>query len=341
MNSSSQDITDSPIPRFDLLKLDSYPYFCIQASRGCPFACEFCDIIITDGRVPRVKPISQVMAEIEAICALGGRYISFSDANFIGNHRYAKELLTEMSAWNKARGYLVRFYAEMTLNVAERSDLLQLLREANFQSIFIGIESPRSASLLETKKVQNTIGDMVESVQRIQRQNILVDAGMIVGFDSDDTLIFQEQFDFLTRTGIAFTTCGVLTALERTPLYTRLQREGRLLDQNFQNVHGHGHADLNFEPLRMTREQLLGGYNWLIRALYKYENYSARLVKGLRQFSPTTSARQTGWKTFDWRAVRRVRCDAPPRGDREGGARPRACRPQSHGPESLAEHAAG
>jgi len=296
-------VTDSPVPRFELLDPHRYLDFFIQTSRGCPFACEFCDIIITDGRIPRVKPVARVMAEIEAVHRIGGRSIAFSDANFIGNPRYAKELLIEMAAWNKARGYPIRFGGEMTLNVAEKPDILRLLREANFESVFIGIESPRATSLMETRKVQNVRGEMIDRIRTIQRHNIILCAGMIVGFDSDDTAIFEEQLVFLHEAGIPFTTAGVLTALERTPLHKRLKDAGRLLEWDYENMLGHGAADLNFEPMRMSKEELLAGYNWLARSLYAYENYSARLVEAVRHYQPTTVRGQTG-KEFDWRTLK-------------------------------------
>lgn len=280
------DIRLSPIPRFDLLPAGDYLYYFVQTTRGCPFQCEFCDIIITDGRVPRTKPVPQVLAEIETIAALGGRYVSFSDANFIGNTRYAEELLEGLVAFGRAHGFPLTFSAEMTITVAEKPRLLELLREANFTSIFVGIESPRADSLLETRKRQNVHRPLLESLRRIQSHNLVVVAGMIVGFDHDDVRIFQEQFDFLMEAGIPFTTCGVLTALEKTPLYARLEREGRLLPYDSASVLGHGAADLNFVPKQMTPDEVHQGYNWLIRALYKYEHYAARLVTALRQFRP-------------------------------------------------------
>ncbi|MFN0152505.1 MAG: DUF4070 domain-containing protein [bacterium] len=297
-------IADSPVPRFDLLRFDRYLHTYVQTSRGCPFECEFCDIIITDGRVPRVKPVAQVMNEIEAIHALGGQSIAFSDANFIGNPRYAKELLIEMAKWNKERGFPVRFGGELTLNLAEKPDLMRLMREANFESIFIGIESPRATSLLETKKGQNVRGEMLERIHRIQRHNLVLTAGMIVGFDSDDTAIFEEQFDFLREAGIPFTTAGILTALEKTPLHARLAREGRLLDVDFQNTMGHGAADLNYVPHGMTQDELLAGYNWLVRSLYKYENYAARLVAGLNQYTKEVPEGQEKGRGPDWKSIK-------------------------------------
>ncbi len=298
------DIRRSPVPRFDLLRRGDYLYYFVQTTRGCPFQCEFCDIIITDGRVPRTKAIRQVLSEIETIAALGGRYVSFSDANFIGNQRYAEELLRALGEFGRTNGFPVGFSAEMTINVAERPKLLELLREANFTGIFVGIESPRVESLVETKKRQNVHKPLLESLRRIQSHNLIVTAGMIVGFDHDDVRIFQEQFDFLMEAGIPFTTCGVLTAIEKTPLHARLQKEGRLLPFDSAERLGHGAADLNFVPKQMSVAEVQEGYNWLIRALYKYENYGARLVRVLREFQPRWQLHGQGAGRFDWQQCR-------------------------------------
>jgi radical SAM superfamily enzyme YgiQ (UPF0313 family) len=279
------DIRTSPVPRYDLLRRGDYLYYFVQTTRGCPFQCEFCDIIITDGRVPRTKAVEQVLAEIDAVARLGGKYVSFSDANFIGNGRYAEELLRALAAWGRANRFPITFSAEMTITVAEKPQLLQLLREANFTSIFVGIESPRVDSLVESKKRQNVHKPLLESIRRIQSHNLVIVAGMIVGFDHDDVRIFQEQFDFLMEAGIAFTTCGVLTAIEKTPLHARLAKEGRLLPYDSASVLGHGAADLNFVPKQMAVPQVLHGYNWLIRALYRYENYGSRVAVAMRQFT--------------------------------------------------------
>ena len=297
------DMGKSPIPRFDLIKPDDYLYYFVQTTRGCPFACEFCDIIITDGRVPRLKSIPQVLKEIETIAALGGRYVSFSDANLVGNQKFAEQLLEALGEFGRANGYPLQFSAEMTITVAERPRLLELLREANFTGIFLGIESPRIESLMETKKRQNAHRPLLEAIRLIQSNNLMVVAGMIVGFDHDDHRIFEEQFDFLMEAGIPFTTCGVLTAIEKTPLHARLQKEGRLIPFDSSTMMGHGAADLNFVPKLMTVEEVQRGYNWLIRSLYRYDNYAARLVQAYRPFQarPEREARAAG--RFDWDQV--------------------------------------
>ncbi len=279
-------LTDSPVPRFDLLPRSEYLYYYVQTTRGCPFQCEFCDIIVTDGRVPRVKSVEQVLAEVETVYRVGGEYISFSDANLIANPRYAAKLLQALKEFGEREGFPIRFSAELTLNVVQFPHILELLRDANFESLFIGIESPRAASLLETKKEQNTRGSILENIRKVQSHNLVVIAGMIVGFDSDDLGIFQDTFDFLQGAGIPFTTAGVLFAIEHTPLYARLEREGRLLSHDPTTVQVHGRADLNFTPKQMTAEELLRGYNWMIRALYRYDHYGERLVRALREFRP-------------------------------------------------------
>jgi radical SAM superfamily enzyme YgiQ (UPF0313 family) len=300
------DMRQSPVPRFDLIRKGDYLYYFVQTTRGCPFACEFCDIIITDGRVPRLKSIPQVLKEIETIAALGGRYVSFSDANLIGNQKFAEQLLEALGDFSRANGYPIQFSAEMTITVAERPRLLELLRDANFTSIFVGIESPRIDSLMETKKRQNAHRPLLESVRLIQSHNLLVVAGMIVGFDHDDHRIFEEQFDFLMEAGIAFTTCGILTAIEKTPLHARLQKEGRLLPYDSATVKGHGAADLNFIPKLMTVDEVQRGYNWLIRSLYRYDNYGARVAQALRPFQRRPEREQRAAGRLDWDLVRTV-----------------------------------
>jgi len=278
------DIRKSPMPRYDLIKGERYNMFSLQTSRGCPFACEFCDIIVMDGRVPRTKSIEQILAEVDHCVAQGAHYIVFGDANFIGNIPFARSLLKALVEYQKVRGYPIEFSCELTVNVAHHSDLLELLQAANFYTVFIGIESPRRDSLIETKKLQNTRKDMAEDIARIQSYHISVCAGMIVGFDSDDRDIFQEQFEFLKELGIPFTTCGTLMALPNTPLLKRLKAEGRLIETEWTEMKGHGSADVNFIPKKLTLEELHAGYNWLIRSLYRYDSYGDRLATLLDRY---------------------------------------------------------
>jgi radical SAM superfamily enzyme YgiQ (UPF0313 family) len=280
-------MASSPLPRFDLLKVNEYLEFPVQTSRGCPFTCEFCDIIVTDGRIPRTKSVDQVLREIGKLYKLGVDSVVFTDANFIGNPKYTKQLLEGLIRFGKEYKFPISFACEATINLAtnEKEEILGLMREANFDRVFVGVESPRKSSLRETKKLVNTRGSLVENIRKIQSYGMYVAAGMIIGFDSDDKEIFQEQFDFLTEAGIPFTTVGTLVAFENTPLYERLRKEGRLVDFTYESMRGHGSSDTNFIPKQMTLAELRHGYNWLIRALYAYDSYSKRLLTWIDNFS--------------------------------------------------------
>ena len=276
----------SPVPRYDLVRGHRYLTYQLQTGRGCPFQCEFCDIIVTDGRVPRLKTVEHVLAEVDHCVKLGARYINFGDANIIGNIPYAKQLLSALAEYSRTNNYPVEFACEATINLAQYPELLKLCQAARMVNIFVGVESPRRESLIETKKQQNTRHDIVDDIARINGYNIAVTAGMIVGFDADDLQIFEEQYQFLQRLATPFTTCGTLVALPNTALEKRMQREGRLLETDFTRVTGHGANDTNFVPLQMTRDELSEGYNWLLRSLYRYDSFGQRLSTMLNRFRP-------------------------------------------------------
>jgi radical SAM superfamily enzyme YgiQ (UPF0313 family) len=278
----------SPVPRFDKLRYRDYLEFAVQTTRGCPFTCEFCDIIITDGRTPRSKTVEQVIAELESLRRLGAMSAIFTDANFFGNPRYTRQLLQAMADFGRRHNYPMHFAIEATINIAEKEDVLQLMREANITRIFVGIESPNSDSLAETKKQVNTRRPLLNSVQKLQSYGLDTIAGMIVGFDSDTKEIFKEQFNFLMEAGILFTTVGTLVAFEKTPLYERLKKSDRLLSHNTQKTLGHGASDTNFIPQQMTLDELKQGHNWLIRSLFSYDNYAKRLMVFLKNFATST-----------------------------------------------------
>ena len=266
---------DSPLPRFDLLKTDRYRTMTIQFARGCPFNCEFCDIIVMYGRKPRTKTVTQVMAEVQEIRRLGIPNIFVVDDNFIGNKREAKELLRALTAWQKANGYPIEFMTEVSLNIAQDDELLDLMAQAHFTTIFIGIESPRAASLQETQKTQNLRENLLDSVHRIQRAGIEVMAGMIVGFDSDDPSIFEEQFRFIQDARIPVSMTGMLNAMPKTPLHTRLKEAGRLIAESV----GDQFVFTNIIPQGMSRAQLYEGYQQLLQRLYNYRNYRQRVMR--------------------------------------------------------------
>ena len=268
------DLSLSPVPRFDLLQVDRYHAMTIQFARGCPFQCEFCDIIVVYGRKPRANRVEQVLAQISECHRLGAKQIFIVDDNFVGNKQLAKSLLREIARWGREHGFPLDFNTEVSLNVAQDEELLGLLRDANFTTVFVGIESPRRESLQEAKKTQNIRGDLVESVRRIHSYGIQVQAGMIVGFDADDTSIFEEQLRFIQDARIPVSMTGMLQALPKTPLHERVAREGRLLADST----GDQFVFSNIQPKSMTRRELYEGYRRLIAELYDFRNYYERTL---------------------------------------------------------------
>jgi radical SAM superfamily enzyme YgiQ (UPF0313 family) len=266
-----QEMTDMsrlPIPRFDLLKVNRYASGAVQFSRGCPFLCEFCDIIVTFGRRPRTKRPAQLVEELEEMRKAGFFSCFIVDDNFIGNKKAAKELLRLIISWQQQHGYPLRLMTEASVNLADDAELLDLLYQANFRSVFIGIETPQVESLKETKKFQNTKGDKLEAkLARIQNAGLDISAGFIVGFDNDDESIFERQYQFIQDNGVLLAMVGMLTAVPKTPLYDRLDKEGRLkLDD----------TNCNIIPKQMTPSQLRDGYWRLLQQLYAPEAFLER-----------------------------------------------------------------
>ncbi len=279
------DMHDSPAPRMDLLKLDKYVHAAIQTTRGCPFGCEFCDIVVLFGRKVRFKSVPQVIAEMREAAKQQIEAIFFTDDNFIGNKNYAKELLQAIIEFNKTLSFQLEYMTQVSINLAKDDELMALLHQANFKKVFIGIETPRKASLQEVNKGQNVRTDLLKDVEKIQSYNISVSAGMIVGFDHDDPQIFQEQLDFIMEANIPWAMTGILQAVPKTPLYKRLQEENRL-DETAEYFEVDNTAlDVNIIPKNMTKEQLVNGYTWLVRQLYSYENYAKRVIGSLRSYS--------------------------------------------------------
>jgi radical SAM superfamily enzyme YgiQ (UPF0313 family) len=266
------DLSNPPMPRFDLMPVDRYLNMTVQFARGCPFRCEFCDIIVIYGRRPRAKSVECVMAEIRECHRLGAAQIFIVDDNFIGDAKRAKALLRAIADWNRDNDYPLTFNTEVSLNVAQDAELLELLRQANFTTLFIGIESPRPASLEETLKTQNLRADIVESVHKVQSYGIQVQAGMIVGFDNEDEAIFEEHLRFIQAARIPVSMTGMLQALPNTPLRKRVESEGRLITES----QGDQFVFSNIVPLNMTRPELFRGYANLIRDLYSYRNFGER-----------------------------------------------------------------
>ena len=223
------EITQTPAPRWDLIKFRYYVTMAVQFSRGCPFDCEFCDIIVMNGRVPRTKTPAQLIAELDALARRGWKDMVFIvDDNFIGNKSRTKMLLHALIEWRRRTRTRIGFLTEASMNLADDPELCALMVEAGFKKVFVGIETPSVEALEECHKLQNRNRDLVAAVQTLQRAGLEVMGGFIVGFDSDKSDIFKRQFEFIQRSGVATAMVGLLTALPQTRLWQRLKREGRL-----------------------------------------------------------------------------------------------------------------
>lgn len=280
-------LTDSPAPNWDKLPVERYGSLAIQTTRGCPFDCEFCDIIVLFGRKVRPKPIDRVVDEVRVLVERGADSIFFTDDNFIGNRRYAKDLLRSIIAFRRGMTRQLNFYTQVSLNLALDQELLDLMVQAGFNRVFIGIETPRRDSLLEANKRHNAARDIIDSIRAIQKSGLIVWAGMIVGFDSDDHAIFREQYDFLQAAGIPLVMSGMLVAPHKTPLWKRLEKDGRLWsEEGFAN----NFASTNVIPKQMSRQQLFEGYRWLIRELYTPHAYEERLITAIESIDRKVSS---------------------------------------------------
>ena len=282
---SRTDMTTLPTPRNDLLRLNRYLQGSVQMSRGCPYLCEFCDIIVTFGRKPRVKTPDQVITELDDWRRAGMGAVFLVDDNIIGNRKALVPILHRIAAWQRQHRYIVSLHTEASLNLADDDELLDLFVEANIRTVFVGIETPNPDALLETRKLQNVDARqqrqelsqtdaedfLIRRIHRIQSKGIKVTCGLIVGFDSDTPAIFDIQRRFIEKSGILHTMVGQLAAIPKTPLHERLKREGRL-DETDPPAFG-----TNVIPAQMTREELSTGFVELLQAAFEPEAYFDRL----------------------------------------------------------------
>lgn len=301
------DLAESPVPRYDLIRRTDYATMPLQTSRGCPFNCEFCDIIVMQGRRVRTKPIQNVLAELEALRGVGADTIFFTDDNFVGNLKYARELLTGMIEQNAHTGWAPMITTQATVNLAEKPRVLELMVRAGFTRVFLGVETPRRASLLEAGKRHNTHGDLVARIHKIQEAGLMIWAGMIVGFDNDDVGVFAEQVEFLEAASIPVAMVGMLNAPPKTPLFERLTAEGRI-DANADWADNC--AWTNIIPKQMTRAQLFGGYADLVEEIYRQENFARRVLGNIARMGnhtmrenaasrlPSSSELHSFWRAF-------------------------------------------
>src|SRR5260221_8543146 len=296
----------TPIPDFHLADLKRYSAMSVQYSRGCPFNCEFCDIIEIYGRVPRTKSNHQMLAEMDALRDLGWRGTVFIvDDNFIGNEKSVQQLMPELEEWQEREGFPFSVLTEASVNLADDDDLLNVMQRAGFRRVFLGIETPVEESLKEAQKSQNR-GNLLDSVKKIQSYGMEVMGGFIVGFDNDPDDIFERQINFIRESAIPLAMVGLLNALPDTQLWRRLEREGRLMGVE---DHTGSNTDcvLNFVP-KMDATRLIEGYKSIIRNIYSPSEYYQRSLDSLGRVTRDGSPRigEVGLKREDVAAFARI-----------------------------------
>lgn len=290
---SYPDIKRTPVPRWDLIRPRRYASLSVQFSRGCPFNCEFCDIVALNGRVPRLKTPTQFLAELDALRDAGWTGSTFVvDDNFIGNKREVKRLLRAMIAWRKSTGSRMTFYTEASVNLSSDDELMKLMVDAGFKKVFLGIETPEPASLQECQKHQNASRDLTASVQAIQRAGLEVMGGFIVGFDNDTHDIFERQFEFIQSSGVVVAMVGLLQAIPRSRLYQRLAEEGRLLGESLGD---NTRAAFNFET-KLDHDFLVTNYRKLMERLYEPRAYYQRIRVFLDQHRSLGPRGKVSWR---------------------------------------------
>ena len=278
------DLIKTPCPDWELINMKKYASMCIQYSRGCPFNCEFCDIIILNGQKPRIKNKEQIIQELEVLYTLGWRgAVFFVDDNFIGNKKMLKkEMLPSLIDWMKRRKYPFHFFTEASINLSDDDELMQLMVNAGFHRVFIGIETPEENSLTECNKYLNKNRDLIACVKKIQDNGLEVQGGFIVGFDNDPPSIFEKQISFIQKSGIVTAMVGLLNAPRGTRLYNRLKKEDRLLeDSSGDNTD----FSLNFIP-KMNAETLMNGYKKILNTIYSPKQYYKRVIIFLKKYKP-------------------------------------------------------
>jgi radical SAM superfamily enzyme YgiQ (UPF0313 family) len=302
------DVTKTPIPRFDLLKFDDYLHVGVQFSRGCPFTCEFCDIIELYGRVPRAKTNAQMLAELDELHRLGYRgHVDFVDDNLIGNKKAVKAFLPDLAKWLEAHDYPFEFTTEASLNLADDAELLALMNRANFVGVFVGIESPDAATLIATRKKQNTRRSIAQSIHKIYAAGLFVHAGFIVGFDSEMESIADAMIDLIEEAAIPVCMVGLLYALPNTQLARRLEKEGRLhppVEREDVKSADQCTMGLNFETLR-PRQEILSDYVRILERIYDPEAFAGRL-KRLSTLLHNSSRKQSARKQDSRRGLSRL-----------------------------------
>jgi len=294
------DIRKTPPPKWELINMKKYASMCIQYSRGCPFNCEFCDIIILNGHKPRTKSKDQILEELEVLYGQGWRgAVFFVDDNFIGNKKRLKtEILPFLIDWMKQKKYPFSFNTEASINLSDDEELMRLMVKARFNKVFVGIETPNEESLTECNKYLNKNRDLIACVKKIQSFGLEVQGGFIVGFDNDPPSIFERQISFIQKSGIVTAMVGLLNALPETRLYHRLKKEDRLLnEQSGDNTDG----SINFIP-KMNIETLMNGYKKILNTIYSPKHYYKRVITFLKVYKPKPLKRKINFNFCNLKA---------------------------------------
>ena len=282
------DVTKTPTPLWNLINFNNYSTMTIQYSRGCPFNCEFCDIVIMNGRIPRAKTPEQMIKEFQTLYDAGWKgSIFIVDDNFIGNITNVKKMLPNLITWQKKHNYPYTLLTEASTNIAKDKELMQLMSLANFNKVFLGIETPSKESLKECGKMQNLSNDLAQSVKIIHQHGMQVMGGFIVGFDNDTENIFDTQIQFIQEMGVVTAMVGLLTALPQTRLWHRLKAEKRLVkDSTGENTDG----ILNFIP-KMNKDRLVKGYHKILTTIYARKQYYQRINTFIKAYKPTVKTK--------------------------------------------------
>jgi len=283
------DLAETPVPLWELAKLKKYAVACVQYSRGCPFGCDFCDVTALFGHRMRTKSAGQMLAELDRLYSAGWRgQVFVVDDNFIGNKtKLKRDLLPAMIEWMRRKSHPFAFNTQASVNLADDDELMRLMAEAGFESVFVGIETPDEQGLTECNKVQNTGRDLVDCVKKIQRSGMQVQAGFILGFDSDKASVFENLIRFIEESGIVMAMVGLLNAPRGTRLYRRLKNEQRLLSNSSGN---NTDFSINFIP-KMTLDDLLAGYKRVVGTIYSHKQYYRRIRTFLKNYRPTHHGR--------------------------------------------------
>jgi radical SAM superfamily enzyme YgiQ (UPF0313 family) len=294
------DLGRTPPPKWELINMKKYASMCLQYSRGCPFNCEFCDIVVLNGHKPRTKSKGQILEELEVLYSQGWRGgVFFVDDNFIGHKKRLKtEILPALIDWMKQKKYPFSFFTEVSINLSDDEELMQLMAQAGFIRVFIGIETPNEDSLTECHKYLNKNRNLIACVKKIQNIGLEVQGGFIVGFDNDPPSIFERQISLIQKSGIVTAMVGLLNAPRGTRLYNRLKKEDRLLNDSSGN---NTDFSLNFIP-KMNVETLMNGYKKILKTIYSPKHYYKRVITFLKGYKPKPLRKKINFKFSHFKA---------------------------------------